>query len=136
MLKTKVTARAMTSAKPCSCPSVRRSRVMSDPRAVSQVDGVPEVVCADRRAALQADRAAFRADRKVARKGGETAAAGRVRKSRKCVCGDGVVGDLGTGRAAGGSRLPVERVAIRVAGDGDGAPADVAASAGRDLERG
>src|SRR5580765_7000720 len=129
MLKTKVTARALTSAKPCSCPSICRSRVMSDPRAVSQVDGVAEVVRADRRAALQADR-------EVDSQRGETAAAGRVRERRECVRGDQVVGNLGAGGAARGAGLPVERVATRVAGDGDGAPGDVAASAACDLERG
>src|SRR4029077_8984609 len=90
MLKTNVTASAMTSAKPRSCPSICRSRVISDPRAVSQVDGVAEVIRADRRAALQADR-------EVDPQRGETAAAGRVREGRECVRGDQVVGDLGTG---------------------------------------
>src|SRR6478752_1793751 len=90
MLKTNVTARAMTSAKPRSCPNICRSRVMSDPRAVSQVDGVAQVVRVDRCAALQTDR-------EVDLQRGETAAAGRVRERRECVRGGEVVGDLGTG---------------------------------------
>ena len=55
MLNTTVTISAITSAKPRSSVNRVRSRVMSAPRAVAEVDGVGELVRVERRAALQAD---------------------------------------------------------------------------------
>src|SRR3954470_7000148 len=55
MLKTTVTASAITSAKPCSLAMTRRRRFTSGPRAVAQVDGIGQLVRVDGLAALDAD---------------------------------------------------------------------------------
>src|SRR5256885_4815467 len=127
MLSTTVTPRAITSANPRSSPKSCRSLFISDPRAVPQVDRVGELVLADR--------AAFQADRKVELEGRETAAAGRVREGREDVGRRQVVRELDPARAARRAGLPVERVAVREAADGDRAPADVAAAPTGKLQR-
>src|SRR5207253_9588193 len=118
----------ITSAKPrCSVNRVR-SRVMSGSRAVAEVDGVGELVRLDRAAPSQADR-------QVDGERGQTAAAGRVREGREHAGGCEVVPELeAAGRTAPRPELAVEAIAVRVAGDGNGAPADVAAAAAGDLQ--
>src|SRR6266536_653514 len=127
MLNTTVTPSAITRANPCSSPNRRRSSLISDPRAVPQIDGVRELVLADR--------ASLEADGEVDLERCEAPAAGHVRKGRKCVGRREVVGEFQPARAAAGAALPVEGVAIRVAGDRNRAPADVAAAAGWKIDR-
>src|SRR2546425_2950976 len=127
MLKTTVTPRAMTSANPCSSPKRRRSGLISDPRAVPQVDGVRELVLVDR--------ASLEAHGEVELERREAAAAGIVRKDGKDVGRRQVVGELDPTRATRGAALPVERIAICVAAHRNRAPADVPAAAGWKLER-
>src|SRR5206468_2414213 len=84
MLSTTVTPSAITNANPRSSPKSCRSLFISDPRAVPQVDGVRELVLADR--------AALEAHRKVELERGQTAAPGRVRERGKDVRSRQVVG--------------------------------------------
>src|SRR5439155_8020000 len=127
MLSTTVTPSAMTSANPCSSPNSRRRSLISDPCAVPQVDGVCELVLADR--------ASLEAHGKVELEGRKAAAAGRVCKGGKDVRRRQVIGVLDSGRATSRAALPVQRVAIREAADGDGAPTGIPAAAGRKLDR-
>src|SRR4029453_6347874 len=53
--KTTVTASAITSAKPCSFAITCRSRFISDPRAVPEIDRVGQLVRVDRLTAPDAD---------------------------------------------------------------------------------
>src|SRR5438270_7408175 len=99
---TTVIASAITSAKPRSSP-IRRSRFLMcrplRPDAVSQVDGVLELVPADL-CALDADRKVERQRRQASR---------GMRERREDVLGRQVVGDpRAGGGAANGPRLPKE----------------------------
>src|SRR2546430_2576221 len=133
MLKTTVTPRASTRAKPRWSSITRWKRslsrlvITSDPGAVPQEDGVGEVVGSDARPS--------HAHVEIDLKRREAETARNVRERWKDVVARQIVGHHHPGRVARGPRLPVQPVALRVTRDRRGAPADVAAAARRDLQR-